>query len=627
VTVSERAGRVHGAELPEEAAAAQLLRVENLTVRTRMGRTLVRDVSLALAAGQTLGIVGESGSGKTMTARSLVRILPANVVSAGSIRFKGAELTGMSERALRRLRGTSISMVLQDPFTALNPLQTVREHLRESLRRSGRRDRKATTAEIGQRLREVGLDPDAVAGKFPFQLSGGMRQRVALAAALAADPDLLIADEPTTALDVTTQAEVLELLKQLQRDRGMAMIFITHDLRVAFSICDRVMVMYAGSIVEDAPAAELDARPQHPYSLGLLLAEPPVSHYVSQLSFIPGSVPAADSVAAQCSFAARCGWAAEVCHARRPELTAAGPGRESACVRLADIREELELAVDQQQPAAPARTRAVRGEGSLLVARGLTKTYRTSSLTGRARTTVALQDVSFEIGAGESVGLVGETGSGKTTVARCILGLASPDSGELSLAGIDISRYRNLSKPQLRQARRLVQVVFQDPYASLNPALTIGSSLSEALAAGPDDGTRPAVAELLEMVGLPASYAGRRPAALSGGERQRTAIARAIAVRPRLLICDEPVAALDVSVQAQVLELLRDVRARYGTSLLFITHDLSVVRQMTDRALVLRHGQIVESGSTAAMLDNPQHPYTIRLIESIPPDHRSGPVA
>jgi len=626
VTVSEHAGRVDGAELPEEAAAAQLLRVENLTVRSRTGQTLVRDVNLALAAGQTLGLVGESGSGKTMTARSLVRILPANVVSAGSIWFRGAELTAMSERALRRLRGTSISMVLQDPFTALNPLQTVGEHLRESLRRSGRRDRKATTAEIGQRLREVGLDPDAVAGKYPFQLSGGMRQRVALAAALAADPDLLIADEPTTALDVTTQAEVLELLKQLQRDRGMAMIFITHDLRVAFSICDRVMVMYAGSIVEDAPAAELDARPQHPYSLGLLLAEPPVSHYVSQLSFIPGSVPAADSVAAQCSFAARCGWAAEICQVRRPELIAAGPGRQSACVRLADISEELQLAVEQQ-PTATAPRRAARGEGSLLVARCLTKTYRTSSLTGRARTTVALQDVSFEIGAGESVGLVGETGSGKTTVARCILGLASPDSGELSLAGIDISQYRNLSKPRLRQARRLVQVVFQDPYASLNPALTIGSSLSEALAAGPDDGTRPAVAELLEMVGLPASYAGRRPAALSGGERQRTAIARAIAVRPRLLICDEPVAALDVSVQAQILELLRDVRARYGTSLLFITHDLSVVRQMTDRALVLRHGQIVESGATAAMLDNPQHPYTIRLIESIPPDHRSGPVA
>jgi peptide/nickel transport system ATP-binding protein len=477
--------------------------------------------------------------------------------------------------------------------------------------------------EVGRRLSEVGLGPE-VAGRYPFQLSGGMRQRVALAAALARDPEVLIADEPTTALDVTTQAEVLQLLKAIQQRRGMALILITHDLRVAFSVCDQIQVMYAGSVVEHAPARELMTVPAHPYSLSLLLAEPPVDHYVERLMAVPGAVPPADEVARTCAFAARCEWAQPGCTSARPPLRPAGTGRASACIRVDDIHEEIQhrLASQQRATSSPARPEKGAPVASLTDVR---KTYRPGRLLRSARAVTALDAVGFDIFAGESVGLVGETGSGKTTIARTILGLTKPDSGAIRLGGIDASSYRALSREQTRQVRRMVQAVFQDPYASLNPALSVGSTLREVLEVRGDcaDPQRE-VADLLGLVGLPSSYRQRRPALLSGGERQRVAIARAIALRPRLLICDEPVAALDVSAQAQVLELLRDLRRRYGMSMLFITHDLSVVRQMTDRIIVLYRGQIVETGGTAAVLGDPQHDYTRQLLEAVPGREAAG---
>ncbi|MGH9171158.1 MAG: dipeptide ABC transporter ATP-binding protein [Acidimicrobiales bacterium] len=622
---SDRGDDVSAVPGQQSTAASSLLEIRDLAVRTTSGKTLIHDVNFSLGRGQTLGIVGESGSGKTTAARSVVQLLASNVQPTGSITFEGVELIGQKERRMRRLRGSRIGIVLQDPFTALNPLQTVRDHLRESLDRSVRRDRKVARAEIEHRLREVGLDPDAVLRKYPFQLSGGMRQRVALAAALAGDPELLIADEPTTALDVTTQAEVLELLKRLQRDRAMALVLITHDLRVAFSICDRIMVMYAGSVVEDSPAQALSDAPEHPYSLGLLLAEPPITHYVERLSPIPGTVPSADDVAEQCAFAQRCRWAAPECFAGRPALRPVGDGRRSsACRRVDEIRQELRLTARHlTEPASPP---APSTREALLVVGDLEKSFRTRAMTGRGSVTMALKGVSFGIAAGESLGLVGETGSGKTTIARCILGLVTADSGSITLSDIDISKHRKLTRTDRHRVRRLVQVVFQDPYSSLNPSLTIGAALAEALRAGGvrDNGS---VADLLVRVGLPTSYAERRPAGLSGGERQRVAIARAIAARPELLICDEPVAGLDVSIQAQILELLRDIRSTLGTSMLFITHDLSVVRQMTDRALVLFQGEIVEQGLTPELLDAPQHPYTIRLINSVPSDDETTRVA
>uniref|UniRef100_A0AAU2A3V1 ABC transporter ATP-binding protein n=1 Tax=Streptomyces sp. NBC_00093 TaxID=2975649 RepID=A0AAU2A3V1_9ACTN len=598
-----------------------LLTVRHLHVRAGGGRgkarTLVRDVGFDLTAGRTLGIVGESGSGKTLTARAVMGVLPDGLRPEGEVLFDGISLLGRRERELRPLRGDRLAMVLQDPFTSLNPLQTVHTHLWESLAPAVRRNRAAASAEVARRLREVGLDPDAVAGRYPFQLSGGMRQRVAIAAALARDPELLVADEPTTALDVTTQAEILALLRRLQTDRGMALVLITHDLRVAFSVCDRVLVMYAGSVLEDAPAAALDRAPQHPYSLGLLLAEPPVSRYVDRLVSVPGQVPSADSVADVCAFADRCEWRHDdACTTARPALVSRTADRASACVRIDEIGDAIRQR--RLRPANPGTPPSAPGGEPLLVVSGLTKTYRTRSM-GKRETT-AVRDVSFELREGESLGLVGESGSGKTTIARCVLGLTTPTTGTIRLGDLDVTDYGRLSRGDHRTARRTVQVVFQDPYSSLNPRLTVGTALREAVAVRREGAVDPVrrAAELLELVGLPALFARKHPSALSGGERQRVAIARALAVRPRLLICDEPVAALDASVQAQILELLRELRTTYGTSLLLITHDLSVVRQMTDRAVVLRAGEIVESGETPTLLDAPGHPYTQRLLASIP---------
>ncbi|BBC30993.1 hypothetical protein SGFS_022870 [Streptomyces graminofaciens] len=607
----------------QRQSAAPLLSVRDLRVKTRQGRILLNSTSFDLRAGEVLGIVGESGSGKTMTARALARALADGVSAEGEVVFDGTSLLDISERELRPLRGSRIAMVLQDPFTALNPLQTVREHLRESLGPAVRRNKAEARTEVARRLAEVGLAAE-VADRYPFQLSGGMRQRVAIATALAQDPAFLIADEPTTALDATTQAQVLELLRTLQCDRGMALILITHDLRVAFSVCDRIMVMYAGTVLEHAPAEQMARRPRHPYSLGLMLAEPPVNRYQERLASVPGNVPPAHSVTQTCAFADRCQWRRDACTSGPPLLAeVSAPGavveHHSACVRAADLSDELDAAIRSRSTTADEPP--VRGLGApLLQVRALSKTFRTASLTGRRKENVALADVTFEIAEGESLGLLGETGSGKTTTARCVLGLSTPTSGAIELDGFDISDYRRLSREQRARVRRLVQVVFQDPYASLNPSMTIETALGEAITAGGAGvhGAPGTVAELLDLVGLPQIHARRRPSALSGGERQRVAIARALAVRPKLLICDEPVAALDVSVQAQILELLRDIRTRYGTSMLFITHDLSVVRQMTDRTLVLKDGTIVEAGDTAQLLDAPRHPYTKSLVASVP---------
>jgi peptide/nickel transport system ATP-binding protein len=606
---------------PPAQTMSPLLAAEHLTITVGTGPAapvLVQDVSLQVRSGEALGIVGESGSGKSLTARALTRLLPSGLAAAGQVAFNGISLLDTPERQMQRLRGSQLSLLLQDPFTLLNPLQTIGATITESLpprpRRGSRAQAKTKArAEAQRRLEEVNLAPE-VMGRYPFQLSGGMRQRAALAAALAKDPKLLIADEPTTALDVTTQAEILTLLRRIQQQRGMALILITHDLRLAFSVCDTIAVMYAGTVAERAPAGELAHHPAHPYSLGLLQADLPVTRYVEHIAAIPGRVPSADSVTGQCAFADRCAWTQDECVTQRPPLQPAGPARWSACLRSSDIGDEMRTQLAQQiEPATPRS--ATPAAGDPLVAVGqLRKTYRTSSLLGARREVVALNEVSLKVLERESVGLVGETGSGKTTIARCLLGLTRPDTGHITIAGTDATDYRKLTRRQLRQVRASVQVVFQDPYASLNPALTIATTLREALQTRPPGGPEQTVSELLDSVGLPAAYAARRPAALSGGERQRVAIARALAPRPRLLICDEPVASLDVSAQAQILELLRHLRREWQMSMLFITHDLSVVRQMAERIIVLYHGTIAEQGLTSTILDHPTHPYTQQLL-------------
>ncbi|MGW5687190.1 oligopeptide/dipeptide ABC transporter ATP-binding protein [Nonomuraea sp. NPDC003754] len=538
---------------------------------------IVDGVDLEVARGEMVGLVGESGSGKSLTARAAAGLLPKGLHATGSITLDGRELLGARERVLRSVRGTRVSLLMQDPFAVLNPLRTAGAHVAESLR--GRRDR----AEVLRRLAEVGIDDPAAAGRYPFQLSGGMRQRVALAAALAADPELLIADEPTTALDASTQHEILMLVKGIQRARGMGVLLITHDLRVAFELCDRVAVMYAGRIVEQGPAAGMGSTPAHPYTAGLLAAVPTVERRLPRLTGIRGSVPAAAEVTETCAFASRCDQATPECAHARPPLRELGPDRLTAC--LHDVRPRI------RAEDGPLDHRRVAADQVLRVT-DLRKTYGSH---------VALGGVSLHVDRGETVGVVGGSGSGKTTLARCVLGLVRPDSGTIELAD------------PVRPRHRLVQCVFQDPSTSLNPALTVGATLAEAAAQGPAEGGH-TVAELLELVGLPAAYADRRPAGLSGGERQRVAIARALSVRPELLICDEPVASLDVSVQAHVLELLREV----GISMVFVTHDLAVVRQMADRLVVLSRGEVVESGDTAEVLDAPAHAYTRRLLAAVP---------
>ncbi|MEV4250787.1 ABC transporter ATP-binding protein [Streptosporangium canum] len=551
-----------------------MLAIEGLQIRYG-SRLIVDGVDLRVRKGETFGLVGESGSGKSLTARAAVGLLPRGVTATGSITVGGAQLVGAGERVLRRLRGSRIGLLMQDPFAMLNPLRTAGQHIAESLPWARR-------SEIADRLAEVGIDDPSVLKRYPFQLSGGMRQRIALAAALARDPELLIADEPTTALDATIQDEIMRLLARIQRERGMSVLLITHDLRVAFALCDRLAVMYAGRIVEHGPARAVSGDPGHPYTAGLLRALPSIERTVDRLAGIPGSVPSASEVRESCAFASRCGQARDECAHSRPPLREVGQDRNAAC----------------PFPVEPERHSAEEAAGARVIGPTLLKV---TGLRKEYRQVKAVREVSLEVAEGESVGVVGESGSGKTTVARCVLGLVTPSGGRIDLG------------TGLRH--RLVQCVFQDPYTSLNPARLIGTTLAEAARQGAPEG-RMTPQELLELVGLPPAYARRKPAGLSGGERQRVAIARALAVRPALLVCDEPVASLDVSVQAHILELLRRVNRELGTSMLFITHDLAVVRQVTDRLVVMLDGQVVETGPTDRVLDTPEHSYTRRLISS-----------
>ena len=574
-----------------------VLEVRGLRIDAPQG-VIVDGLDLTLGEGETIGIVGESGSGKSLTARALVGLLPSGLHASGSVTFRGRELLGARERAWREVRGTEIALLLQDPFTMLNPLMRVGRQIDETAPARG---------QAAARLAEVGIREAHVADRYPFQLSGGMRQRVGLASALASDPTVLVADEPSTALDVTTQREILRLIRSTQEARGMSVVLITHDLRVAFAVCDRVYVLYAGQLLEVGSARELEHHPTHPYTHALLAAEPLLEHRLERLPAIPGAVPRAEAVRGHCAFAGRCRFTAAACRSERPQLRAVGEGRATACLRYEEIKGSL---------VPTARESSVRIEERapadlLLRVDGVSKSF------GGARP--ALDGVSLAVGRGEKVGLVGESGSGKTTLARCLLGLETPSAGRIELEGLDVSDYAALSTEERRRARHTVQIVFQDPYSTLNPARNVGFTIGEAIRrARLRGGSAPTVAELLELVGLPAAYSVRRPSALSGGERQRVAIARALALQPSLLVCDEPVSALDVSVQAQILNLLLDLNEQIGLACLFITHDLAVVRQVSERVYVMHEGRIVEAGPTGDVLAAPREEYTRTLIESVP---------
>ena len=549
-----------------------------------------------------------------MTAKAVAGLLPPGVVAHGEVSYAGKNLLSLGERQLRAIRGGEIGFILQDPFTMLNPVMRCGRTLRESLRPDRRLSRDEWREEARRRLSEVGISDENVIDRYPFQLSGGMRQRVAIAAALARDPKILIADEPSTALDVATQRDVLALIKRVQVARGMSLILITHDLRVAFATCQRIYVLYAGSLLEVGDADEISAEPFHPYTQGLLLSEPPADRRVRELIAIPGAVPNPDEVKGKCTFAPRCGWAAPICLAGDPPLRELAPGRRSACIRFEEIRGEMEaLRGLAERTAGPVGVG--RSAEPLVSVSGAKKVFHSGG-----GVVAALDDVSIEVGANESVGVVGESGSGKTTLARILVGLEQASGGSITIGGIPAHNYARLSRKDRSKLRSTVQIVFQDPYSSLNPMRSVGWTLQEALTThnprARDVGGQ--VAELLESVGLPGMYAKRRPVALSGGERQRVAIARALAVNPQILICDEPVSSLDMSVQAQILNLLANLRAERGISYLFITHDLAIVRQISDFVYVMHRGKVVESGPTDDVLDRPQHSYTVSLLEAIP---------
>ena len=582
-------------------------------------RTLLSDVEITVGEAETIGVVGESGSGKSLTAKAVMQLLPPHLLVQGAIHYRGEDLLAAGERRMAALRGSDISLLMQDPFTMLDPLQTCGAQVAEGLKLAmPGATRNELHAETLRRLGEVGIrDPD-VALRYPFQMSGGMRQRAAMAAALARNPQLLIADEPSTALDVTTQAEILTLLKSLQEARGMALLLITHDLRVAFSVCARVNVFYAGRVLESAPALSLRSRPLHPYTLGLLMSEPALDRRASLLAAIPGTVPVPDSVTTSCAFASRCSWRQNVCAIARPPLAEVAPARTTACLRIAIIADAMEnhRALADQSVAA-ASLPAPAKLSPLLEIRGGQKTFDSR---GGSPLVIALRNIDIVVGANESVGIVGESGSGKTTLGRCVVGLETLSAGRLTLDGAEYGPGGIRDRQARKIQRRIAQIVFQDPYSSLNPRHTIGGTLAETLSVNDvaPATIRARVGELLDIVGLPQAYASRYPRQLSGGERQRVAIARALAVGPKLLVCDEPVSALDVSVQAQILTLFRDLRARLGISYLFITHDLAVVRQVVERVYVMHRAEVVEEGPVDEVLSAPRHSYTRQLIRSIP---------
>ncbi|WP_405589179.1 dipeptide ABC transporter ATP-binding protein [Streptomyces sp. NBC_01190] len=608
---------------------APLLEVRNLTTHIRTSRGTVRaveDVSFTLEAGETLGLVGESGCGKSMTGLSLMGLLPPGgaLVDGSSVVLDGRELVGLPERELRKVRGNDIAMVFQDPMTSLDPTKTIGHQVAEPvlLHRGGtRREAAERATEV---LGLVGLPhPRERLGDYPHQLSGGQRQRVLIAMALANEPRLLIADEPTTALDVTIQAQILALLADLRSRLGMAMILITHDMGVTAGQADRVNVMYAGRIAESTATERLFRGMRHPYTQSLLASVPRLTQDPARpLPTIPGLPPDLTDPPAGCRFAERCSYATDRCRTEEPRLT--GPDEHRyACWHP----------TDGPLPPAPSavvpRPAAVSGPGPaapLLQARGLVREFpvRGGRLPGRGRRVVhAVSGVSFTLGPGETFGLVGESGCGKTTLGRLLVGLDRPDAGAVTLDGTDISGLRGR---ELRRRRRDLQMVFQDPFSSLDPRMRVGAILREPLriqGIGTAREQQARVAELLAEVGLPERAVELFPHEFSGGQRQRIGLARALALTPKLIVADEPVSALDVSVRAQVLNLMKRLQAAHGLSYVVISHDLAVIRYLADRIGVMYLGRLVEAGAADDIHLRAAHPYTAGLLAAVPePDPR-----
>ena len=581
----------------------------------------VRDVSLDIRKGEVLGIVGESGSGKTVTSLSMIGLLPDSASIEGSITFEGKNLLQLSDDEMSKHRGRDISMVFQDPLSALNPVHTIGAQIIEALQIHNDMSDEAALNRAIELLEAVGIPrPRERAQSYAHEFSGGMRQRVMIALAIANNPKVIIADEPTTALDVTVQAQILDVLRTARDMTGAAIVLVTHDLGVVAGLADRVAIMYAGRVVEVGNVDDVYANPVMPYTIGLLKSIPRIDEVSkARLSSIAGAPPSPVDLPAGCAFAPRCPVAIDRCNERVPELVSVGTDRLAACVRSNEISElsaEGRLFGNEETP----RSRAEVGSEKVLEVRGLVKTFpllKGSLLRRRVGTVHAVDGVDLELKAGRSLAVVGESGCGKTTTLLEIMNLIAPESGSITVLGRDAA---SLSKTERVQLRKDLQIVFQDPFASLDPRLPIGDALAEPFSqtdlSRDEIDTR--IQDLLELVGLDRNHADRYPAEFSGGQRQRIAIARALALNPKILVLDEPVSALDVSVRAGVLNLLADLQDRLGLSYLFVSHDLAVVQRIADDIAVMYLGSIVESGPINEVFTNPRHPYTQALLSAVP---------
>ena len=582
----------------------------------------VRGMTFDVRPREVVALVGESGAGKSATAMAVVGLLPEYAQVSGSVRLQGDELIGLDDQRMSRIRGRVVGTVFQDPMSALTPVYPVGQQIAEALRVHQHGIGRAAAATRAVELLElVGISqPERRAKSFPHELSGGERQRVVIAIAIASDPDLIICDEPTTALDVTVQAQILDVLRTARDVTGAGVLIITHDLGVVSEFADRALVMYAGRAVETAPVADLARSRVMPYTVGLLGSVPRLdAAQGSRLVPIPGAPPSMAALPPGCPFAPRCPMVVDDCLSAEPELIPVAPDHTAACIRTEDVAGRSAADV-YGVSTAPVDAEADPDAPVVLRVENLVKTFtltKGSVFRRRIGEVRAVDGISFELRQGQTLGIVGESGSGKSTTLHQVLELTAPQGGSIEVLGQDVA---SLDRQSRRALRGDLQVVFQDPVASLDPRLPVFDALAEPLTANGFDKKHvdERVAELLSTVGLRREDAGRYPAEFSGGQKQRIGIARALALQPKILALDEPVSALDVSIQAGIVNLLLDLQERFGLSYLFVSHDLSVVKHLADRLVVMFNGSIVESGDAAEVFANPRHEYTRQLLAAVP---------